>query len=579
LAKKTNSDASEIDLPVFEYFKSCGVCHPGGGPAEIDRSGNRYDDQSTWQDSTSMDGDYYKNHWLESGSLELDCMLCHGENYDIMARSAQVTVGSFRSAPAAGAGFGTAVDNHTVTYGDIFDDQGNVSPHVSHSPEDHNCTRCHAARPGDYFAGVGAIRSDLAKRGMSWDDPDNSDVHNQAGMHCVTCHTAGGDHQIAKGHEPSSHVRDDLDNSMIKCAGCHSQGNSHGAPVPAHENFSQRHLDRIDCATCHIPRKGIFAVRQKDFTMGPVQAYFVGGSPQESPPFEGFTPSYIWWAPEEGAQPKIYPVNLLGSSYWNEGMERDHPVFVSTMTQAAGSVTITSDVLDSRPEINTAAEIEAMRMALMGLGVSDPILTAYARPFLLSHNVAPAIEALGANGNCADCHRGDSPFFLGQVQVVPFAYDASPYVRIWGDYWTRDGAAVEVDLQAVETMNAFLRYSQEQLDSLTAPVSIGGEEGKGGALPHTYRLGQNFPNPFNPVTSIQYTVPGAEGEKAQVRLAVFDLRGRLVRSLVEGLVEAGPHAIVWDGRDEEGEKVASGTYLYRLTTGDLVETRKMIALN
>lgn len=579
MAKKANSDASEIDLPVFEYFKSCGVCHPGGGPAEIDRDGNRYDSQTTWQDSTSTDGDYHRNHWLESGSLELDCMICHGENYDIMARSAQVSVGSFRAAPTAGAGFGTVVDNSTVTYGDIFDDQGKVSPHVSGSPQDHNCTRCHAGRPGDYFAGAGAIRSDVAKRGMSWDDPDNPDVHNQAGRHCVDCHPAGSDHEIAKGHEPSSHVRDDLDNSMTKCGACHSPGNSHGAPVPSHDGFSERHMDRIDCATCHIPGKKFFAVRQKDFTMGALQAYFIGGSPQLAPPYEGFTPIYIWWFPEEGGQPKIYPVNFLGSSFWNDGVERDHPVFVSTITQAAGGVTITNDVLDARPEINTAAEIEAMRAALEALGVSDPILTAYARPFLLSHNVAPANEALGANGNCSDCHRQDSPFFLGQVQVVPFAYDESPYVRIWGDFWARDGSTLELDLEAVEPMNTFLRYSPEQLDSLTSPVSIGPEDGKGSSLPHSYELGQNYPNPFNPVTSIQFTVPGTEGGKVEVKLSVFDLRGKLVRILVEGAMEAGPHSIVWDGRDDSGTKVASGTYLYRLAAGDLVETRKMIALN
>ncbi len=554
------------------------MCHPGGGFAEYDRDDNRYDNELTWQDSTSLDGDYYKNHWLESGSLELDCMVCHGRNYDIMARNGQVAVGNFRSGATAGAGFGTATDNQTVQYEDIFDGNGMVTPDVSGSPEDFNCTRCHAARPGgDYFAYTGALRADAAKRGMSWDDPDNPDVHQDAGMGCVTCHPAEADHQIAKGHTYSSHVRGDLDNTMEKCGDCHAPGNSHGAPVPSHEGFSQRHFDRIDCATCHIPSKGFFGVRQKDFSMGSVQPYFIGGSPQTTPPYEGFTPIYVWWFPEEGAQAKIYPVNFLGAAYWNDGPERDRPVFMGKMAEAAGSVTITDDVLDARPEINTAAEIEVMRTALMGLGVNDPYMTAYARPFNLSHNVAAAEQALGANGSCSDCHRADSPFFLGTVQVIPYAYDESDYVRVWGDFYTRDGSAVELELNTTEPMNTFLGYNQDQLDSLTTPVAIEDEEGKGGTLPRSYELNQNYPNPFNPVTSIQFNVPGSEGLKVPVELSIFDLRGKLVKTVVSGNVEAGSHTVVWDGRDEEGAKVASGTYFYRLVTDDFVQTRKMVA--
>ena len=74
----------------------------------------------------------------------------------------------------------------------------------------------------------------------------------------------------------------------------------------------------------------------------------------------------------------------------------------------------------------------------------------------------------------------------------------------------------------------------------------------------------NYPNPFNPQTTIWYELPAA----LPVDLQVYDLRGRLVRTLVSGKVEsAGEHRILWDGRDRQGRGVSSGTYLYRLDAG------------
>ena len=79
------------------------------------------------------------------------------------------------------------------------------------------------------------------------------------------------------------------------------------------------------------------------------------------------------------------------------------------------------------------------------------------------------------------------------------------------------------------------------------------------------------PNPFNPNTTIFYSIPRAD----QVDLAVYDLAGRHLRTLVSGYVNAGDHAIQWNGRDDAGNQVASGIYLYRLRTDDFVETRRM----
>ncbi len=91
-------------------------------------------------------------------------------------------------------------------------------------------------------------------------------------------------------------------------------------------------------------------------------------------------------------------------------------------------------------------------------------------------------------------------------------------------------------------------------------------------LPDGYALSQNYPNPFNPTTRIDYTIPNSQ----HVKLDVYNLNGQLVTTLVDGVVNAGEHSVQWDATTENGNQVASGIYLYRLTTGEATTTKKMI---
>ncbi len=90
-------------------------------------------------------------------------------------------------------------------------------------------------------------------------------------------------------------------------------------------------------------------------------------------------------------------------------------------------------------------------------------------------------------------------------------------------------------------------------------------------LPQVFALGQNHPNPFNPMTTISFDLPVA----SPVRLHVYDGRGHLVRTLVDESLQAGSHAVVWDGLDDSGRRVHSGVYLYRVEASDFTATRKM----
>ena len=86
------------------------------------------------------------------------------------------------------------------------------------------------------------------------------------------------------------------------------------------------------------------------------------------------------------------------------------------------------------------------------------------------------------------------------------------------------------------------------------------------------RLDLARPNPFNPVTAIGYALK--DGGRAD--LAVYNAAGRRVRTLVDGFVPAGEHEVTWNGQDENGERVASGVYFYRLRVGESETTRRMV---
>jgi hypothetical protein len=111
------------------------------------------------------------------------------------------------------------------------------------------------------------------------------------------------------------------------------------------------------------------------------------------------------------------------------------------------------------------------------------------------------------------------------------------------------------------------------LDEGRVPVELDGAPVSATA-PVRFQLGQNVPNPFNPATAIDFATP----RTSRVRLAIHDASGRLVRLLVDGVVEAGAHSARWDGRDARGQSVGAGVYFYTLEAPDFTQTRKMILL-
>ena len=85
---------------------------------------------------------------------------------------------------------------------------------------------------------------------------------------------------------------------------------------------------------------------------------------------------------------------------------------------------------------------------------------------------------------------------------------------------------------------------------------------------------QNYPNPFNPSTTIQYEIADA----GKIEINIYDLNGRLIKSIVNKYQQAGSYHVVWDGMNKSGNKVSSGVYVYTVKYGNTVSSKKMILL-
>ena len=95
-----------------------------------------------------------------------------------------------------------------------------------------------------------------------------------------------------------------------------------------------------------------------------------------------------------------------------------------------------------------------------------------------------------------------------------------------------------------------------------------------GLVPTEFLLFQNFPNPFNPITEIRYALP----RQSEVNLAIFNLRGQKVKTLVSAKQEAGFYQVSWDATSDAGTKVASGLYIYRIEAGPHLEVKKLMLM-
>lgn len=152
----------------------------------------------------------------------------------------------------------------------------------------------------------------------------------------------------------------------------------------------------------------------------------------------------------------------------------------------------------------------------------------------------------------------------GQNLAFTFALDSGSANR---------GNGIAVDADGVVVFSGTLGVPAS---ILVGRLDQGAILSSAGDIPVGFRLEGNYPNPFNPSTRIAFTVPGS-GDR-QVKLAVFDTRGQLVRELLNDRLSAGSHSVTWNGTDRAGRSAAAGVYYYRLDWGSQSLTRPMTLL-
>ena len=93
-------------------------------------------------------------------------------------------------------------------------------------------------------------------------------------------------------------------------------------------------------------------------------------------------------------------------------------------------------------------------------------------------------------------------------------------------------------------------------------------------VPDIYALYQNYPNPFNPTTKIYYEMP----EDALVKVVIFDVMGRNVKTLMNEIQSSGYHSILWDATNDMGEDISAGMYIYTILAGEYRSSKKMVLI-
>jgi hypothetical protein len=112
------------------------------------------------------------------------------------------------------------------------------------------------------------------------------------------------------------------------------------------------------------------------------------------------------------------------------------------------------------------------------------------------------------------------------------------------------------------------------LENLAKMPTIQSESATIVEMPKSYNVEQNYPNPFNPETTINFQLP----VDSQVILKIYNMMGQEITTLVSGMLSAGNHSIMWNGRNNQGKKVPSGMYLYQFRAGNYNVTKKMVLL-
>lgn len=374
-----------IDLTTAEWIQEFGGRHVGGGPAEFSRDGLPLTDTDfdiTNPESTILDpdtGELIRWDWEQSGTVEMNCFLCHYDQPNNEARIAALQDGQFSWASTATL-LGTGIVNQNtdgwVWNPEAFNPSGELADAYINiqDPDNESCGQCHglvhndeqvplnfsSCQPdaGNTTLTTGQVFSSqrISASGMNLADKEDLsrswDIHTERLVQCIDCHYAinnpvyyqssdeaspdhlqfdprrldFGDyllqpnHDFARGQSAQFIASSEISDSMRGCESCHDAGQTHNW-LP----YTDLHMDAINCETCHIPQLFAPAYQQVDWTVittGVQPATECRGLEGEAGSVQslitGYQPAILLREELEGDQ-KFSPYNLVTSWFWVSG--------------------------------------------------------------------------------------------------------------------------------------------------------------------------------------------------------------------------------------------------------------------
>ncbi len=385
-----------LDLTTPDWVMTFGPRHVGGGPATLSRARDPLTalapDPSNPETATVQGGQAQPWDWTESGTVEMNCFLCHIPNPDNTARVAALRSGEFawaNSATLAQLGLIGRTPDGYVWNTDLFDENGAVGRDVLpiQDPTSDNCALCHGVvqtqgqgeplvfQPNDprqwetYTTGLvfGAAR--ISESGMNIANKAELtrawDVHAERDVQCSDCHHALNNpayreeledrpdyltydprrleigaflkqpnHDFARGATTQYPVDPASQNTMRQCVDCHDAERTHAAWLP----YTRRHMRELACESCHVPQTYAPALAQVDWTVltasGEPRRILRGMTPPVDPVkgyITGFEPVFLLRETESGT--KWAPYNLITAWYWVYG-DPPKPVPYALLRQA-----------------------------------------------------------------------------------------------------------------------------------------------------------------------------------------------------------------------------------------------------
>lgn len=385
-------NTERMDLSTPEWLMLLGRRVPGGGPTITSRTGEALtslaaDAGNPESAILAADGSVQAWDWQQSGTMEMDCFLCHLSQPDAVARAEELAAGRFgwaNTATLQATGIVTRSIAGFIWQPQAFDDDGDLKPEFVQiqDPTNENCATCHGvvhtdtdqpllldacdpANPQTMTTGQVIASQQVVDSGLNLSDKNTLtrawDIHAERAVKCTDCHyalnnpvhaqEAAGtspshllydprrlelgeyleqpDHNFARGESAQFTVDADRKGSMRRCESCHAAQENHADWLP----YTERHLEVLACESCHIPSLSAPALQSVDWTVvhadgsAVTSCRGVEGDDTVTGLVTGYQPVLMQRTNVDG-DTMLAPYNLISSWYWvyDDGAGQSFPV-------------------------------------------------------------------------------------------------------------------------------------------------------------------------------------------------------------------------------------------------------------